>query len=565
MHSIILHTMAAETAYNLAKRTIKGRLDGHYQHNGVRWMLARELTSKDGWRGGILADDMGLGKTMQAIATLRGNPCPTLIITIVGTVAQWRDALIDFGGFHPIIINPSFQGILPNDIDVAITTYSSFQSRRTPPCLSQPWGRIILDEGHTIRNPSTRVYKEISQLTTHIKWVLTGTPIQNSQRDLYTIAGWIGAPKATPIEIITDTMLLRRTQEQQEKIAPRLALPPLETQIVKVPFATEAERAFYSKVEKYFAKQAKNSVELMESFTRCRQACSHPQLYEEGINRKKAPPAKRRRLFKKAKKRVSSDDESDDTSTSTSALPPSARDFFTGEYPSSKINYLVHDLKQQPKTTKSLVFCHWTGEMRFIAQHLKEASISSLIYDGNLSRDNKEAVLYNFKHTSIPVLIIQITCGSAGLNLQCAQRVYITSPTWNPCIELQAIGRAYRKGQTSAVTCVRLVMSDTVEERCINVQDKKLNLISDAMMDESFCRRLWGNEEDAPPPQTPSLEKTISVKGATAKDSEFDIDIDKILEDVLGVLPGQVLPDSKPNDPYIFMSDADDDDNMPLI
>ena len=548
--------MAAEAAYNLAKRTIKGRLDGHYQHDGVRWMLARELTAPDGWRGGILADDMGLGKTMQAIATLRGNPCATLIITIVGTVAQWRDALIDFGGFHPLIINPSFQGILPNDIDVAITTYSSFQSRRTPACLSQPWGRIILDEGHTIRNPSTRVYKEIAQLIAPIKWVLTGTPMQNSQRDLQTIAGWIGAPKATPIETITETMLLRRTQEQQEKIAPRLALPPLDTQVVKVAFATEAERNFYARVEKYFAKQAKNSIELMEAFTRCRQACSHPRLYEEGINRKKTPPAKRRRLFKKA----------DHDAEVADKAPPDPQFFFpdASEYPSSKLQYLVEDLKQQPKATKSLVFCHWTGEMRFIASYLKEVSIASLIYDGNLSRDNKEAVLYNFKNTSIPVLIIQITCGSAGLNLQCASRVYITSPTWNPCIELQAIGRAYRKGQTAPVTCIRLVMSDTVEERCINVQDKKLDLISDAMMDESFCRRLWGHDDEHEDRHEDRHDDEHENRHENRHDDEhlapancdLEVDIDKVLEDILGVLPGQV------DDPYIFMSD---DEDMPLF
>jgi SNF2 family DNA or RNA helicase len=176
------------TAYAKAQSGIKGRLDGHYQHEGVKWMLARELTPPTG-KSGILADDMGLGKTMQAIVTMRGNPSPTLIITIVSTVSQWRDALVSFGGYKPIIVNPSFVGILPDtDQDtVVLTTYSAFQKSTPPPCLTTTyWGRIILDEGHNIRNAKTKVFHETSAVTAHIKWILSGTPIQNTTKDLTT-------------------------------------------------------------------------------------------------------------------------------------------------------------------------------------------------------------------------------------------------------------------------------------------------------------------------------------------------------------------------------------------
>lgn len=131
--------------------------------------------------------------------------------------------------------------------------------------------------------------------------------------------------------------------------------------------------------------------------------------------------------------------------------------------------------------------------MKLIQQELKSQGISSLMYDGKISQANKEAVIYNFQCTSIPVLILQITCGNAGLNLQCASRVYIMSPHWNPCIELQAIGRAYRKGQTKEVKCFRLLMKGTVEDRCEDIQLNKLDLISSAMSDDSMLNRLVSN------------------------------------------------------------------------
>lgn len=456
--------MSVQAAYKKAVGGIRGRLDGHYQHDGVKWMLSREFG--DDVKGGILADDMGLGKTMQAIACMRGNELPTLIVTIVGTVNQWRDALIEFGGYKPVIINPSFTGILPSGVDVAVTTYSAFQRSVPPKCLfAYGWGRVILDEGHTIRNPATRVHKELSRLGgVGVKWILSGTPIQNSQKDLITLGGWIGA-KGMDIEQMVDTLVLRRTQEEQAVVNPRLALPPLTSQVIKLEFADEGEREFYESIEEYYSHNATTNFEAMEALTRCRQVCTNVHLYMESMEAKK-------------KKRKVNDG------------PPMPVEAFK----STKLQWLVRDISQSTK--KCLVFCMWTLEMKMLQKELEEVGISSLIYDGHLSRDAKESVLYNFKNTEIPCLIIQINCGSSGLNLQCANRVYITSPNWNPCVELQAIGRAYRKGQTECVTCVRLVMAGTIEERCMGIQEAKMGMISEAMKDDSLEARLGGFGED---------------------------------------------------------------------
>lgn len=453
-------------AYTKAIDDIKGKLEGEYQHEGVLWMLDRELTPTYG-KGGILADDMGLGKTMQTIAAMKGHPQTTLIITIVGIVGQWRDALIDFGGYRPIIVNPSFTGILPHDIDVVLTTYSCFQKQKTTECFSKVnWGRIVLDEGHKIRNATGKGHNEIAKLNGDIKWILSGTPIQNSVKDLLTLSGWIGYNNIDTEETIS-TILLRRTQEQQAIRNETLALPTLETQQVHLDFETDDEKAFYDKVQTYYTERTSNKNDAMETIIRCRQAATHPLLFLQSIQQN---PKKNK------KRKVICDDD----------LPT--------EIPASttKFSYIINDIKkvQQETKEKCLIFCSWTNEMKLIQQQLKVQGIASLMYDGKISQANKEAVIYNFQWTTIPVLILQITCGNAGLNLQCASRVYIMSPHWNPCIELQAIGRAYRKGQTKEVKCIRLLMKGTVEDRCEDIQLNKLDLISSAMADDSMLNRL---------------------------------------------------------------------------
>ena len=473
-------------AYNLARTSIKGRLDGHYQHEGVMWMLGRELSpSPPGTPpGGILADDMGLGKTMQAIATMVGNPQQTLIITIVSTLAQWQEALVTFGGLCPLIINCSFKGIIPQTATTVLTTYSVFQKRTKAlqALLDTQWGRVILDEGHQIRTPTNQTSKEIAKLTSTHRWILSGTPVQNSDRDLIALARWLGYPGLGPgdpdpargaerglrpdpePQDICEAIVLRRTQEEQAEANPRLALPPLDTQQINLDLSP-AERDFYDEVAEYFMADNLDGLPAMEGIMRCRQAATHPLLYKEGIGRKRK------------------------AHVAASAPPQPSPALCEGR--STKLDFLVTDIQDLPApNNKCLVFCNWTTEMKLISDALTEAGIACQVYDGSLSRTNKEATLHNFKNTPIQVLIIQINCGAEGLNLQCASYVYITSPNWNPCVELQAIGRAYRKGQQNRVTCKRLIMSGTIEEECGEVQHDKVQTIIDVMGDESFGQRL---------------------------------------------------------------------------
>ena len=456
-------------------------------------MLQREIDSIV--KGGILADDMGLGKTIQAIGLICASTLkPTLIVTTVGTVGQWRDSLINFGTIRPIIVNSSYKGLLPEDCEVVVTAYSSFQrADGQVQCFEKvDWGRIILDEGHTIRNNKTKVFIELSRLKSISKWILSGTPIQNSPKDIQNLCQWIGIDKSKSIEELFKLYVLRRTQEHEGRMNPRLSLPPLETTVVILPFKYEEEQAMYSKVEDMVTQTLHTHTQpqpqrlnvnkyttVVEGITRCRQVCTHVRIYQDGLEKKANKNVQGVGVLRKRK------------------FDSPISDAETLATKSSKMEFLCNDVVQYITKSKSkcLIFCTWTMEMKIIQANLHKMGIISLIYDGSLSRDDKENVLYNFKNSNIPVLILQIICGSTGLDLYCATRVYITSPNWNPCIELQAIGRAYRKGQVSKVTCVRIVMEGTIEEKCYDIQKRKLKLISDSQND-NLIYRLGGTLDE---------------------------------------------------------------------
>lgn len=447
--------------------TLRGRLDGAYQHEGVRWMLQRELGELGGTpRGGFLADDMGLGKTNQMIATMCGNRVPTLVVTEVATLHQWRDTLIDFGGLRPAVLTASFSmPTLPPDIDVVLTTYSVFQrAGGCPACLhSFAWGRIVLDEGHRISNPKTRLYQELSRLTGSVRWILTATPIMNGEKDMIAQATWLGLPPS--VAAIRDAYLLRRTQQQQGLRCPMSQLPKLESSVVRLAFKHPYERALYEAVEQQYAEliaQASATTRAqaltLDGILRCRQICAHPSIYHDSVAK--------------------------------SRLVQPVEIAGGGSSSSSKVDYVVDYIKRLRKDEKCLVFCSMTAEIRLLQEALNAERLPCLMFDGSCSREDRETVLHNFKQMPVRALLVSIKCGSVGLNLQCAQHVLITTPNWNPTVDLQAMGRAHRKGQTQVVTCVRLVMEGTIEERCLEISQQKLDVIAEAMHDDTMSSRM---------------------------------------------------------------------------
>ena len=417
-------------------RLLKTRLISPYQHTGVRWLVERE-TSLD-HPGGFLCDEMGLGKTVQLIATMIANPKPkTLIIVPKSIVGQWCSELARFA---PSIKTHAFDGAkrhLPENIpDVIIAPYSVLPQRvGAPPCplLKVSWDRIILDEGHEIRNKKSKCHITCMALWAPIRWVVTGTPVFNSMKDFVTLCRFVGIPREIVqgyTNAVREKYVLRRTKEEVARHNKRLELPPCDFKNLEMEMYPE-ERGLYSEA---FEKgqnvvrsvlgaenQGAHQMALLEALLRVRQVMTWPQLYIDGLAIK------------------------EDT------------DPVKWEGRSKKMETLIESIKSHP-TEKTLVFTQFMGEMDRIQELLAEFGAPTFRIDGSVIKEAREERIAGSKSCKGPaVFLIQIKAGGVGLNLQEATRVYITTPAWNPATELQAIARAHRTGQTSRVVVRRLI------------------------------------------------------------------------------------------------------------
>jgi SNF2 family DNA or RNA helicase len=451
-------------------KMLKTRLISPYQHEGLRWLVERELDRSK--PGGFLCDEMGLGKTVQLIATMLVNPKPrTLVVVPKSIVGQWCD---EIARFAPSLTTCSFDGAkraLPAKLpDVVVAPYSILAQRLgSPACplLSVQWDRVILDEGHEIRNRKSKVHVAAAALQAPIRWIVTGTPVFNSIKDFVSLCGWLGIPKEVVqgyTDIVRSKYVLRRTKTDVAHHNKRLELPPCDFQNIEMEMYPE-ERDLYREVfEKgqgivrhVFKTGTQNlhQMELLECLLRVRQVMTWPQLYLDGIALK---------------------EESDPE-------PWIGR--------SKKMETLMEQIKAHPKE-KALVFTQFMGEMDRIQELLSENGNPIFRIDGSVTKEARDAQIAQFKAgPSDSVFLIQIKAGGVGLNLQEATRVYITCPAWNPATELQAIGRAHRTGQTQKVVVRRLIYAGedgveplpSVEQSIMHLQEGKAKVCAEILND----------------------------------------------------------------------------------
>ena len=174
--------MTTEDQYKLATDSLNGRLFVPYQREGVQWMLGMENQS-DGPKGGFLCDEMGLGKTVQLISTMLGNPqSRTLIIVPKSIITQWHEEIQKFAPNLTVNIYDGNERKVCSDSHITIAPYTLLTIKGAEvgaptPLHYMTWDRVILDEGHEIRNKSSKLFKSVCRLRTNIKWIVTGTPV----------------------------------------------------------------------------------------------------------------------------------------------------------------------------------------------------------------------------------------------------------------------------------------------------------------------------------------------------------------------------------------------------
>ena len=419
---------------------------------------------------------MGLGKTVQLIATMLANPKPrTLVIVPKSVVGQWCDELARFA---PSLTVGTFDGpkrtlpygALPH---VTVAPYSVLGERKGGaqcPLLRIAWDRIILDEGHEIRNRKSKTHVACMEIRAPIRWVVSGTPVFNSIKDFVALCAFVGIPRDVVqgyTDTVRETHVLRRTKADVARHNKRLELPPCDFQNLELemyPEEADLYRDVFAQgqdvVRSVFrsGNVAMHQMELLEALLRARQVMTWPQLYLDGIATKME-------------------------------LDPEP---WTGR--SRKMETLLELIQTHPKE-RTLVFTQFMGEMDRIQELLTEAGIPVQRIDGSVSKEQREERIATFKAATsepAPVFLIQVKAGGVGLNLQEATRVYITAPTWNPATELQAIGRAHRTGQNHKVVVRRLVYTGvedaacplhSVEESILQLQEGKAKVCSEVLGD----------------------------------------------------------------------------------
>ena len=433
----------SETGYNLMP----------HQVAGVNWILSRETQVRH--CGGILADDMGLGKTIQMISTILAHPKKkTLIIVPASLITQWETEIKKFSPKTPTYIHwrkqlvgeEQLQEIESQPINIIITTYGYATS---PLAQHTRFDRIVCDEAHYFRNPKSVTFKYIQLISAPIRWALTGTPIQNRLGDLQTLLtyvgltdfGWGSPMSHQDAEDLIPIYLLRRTKDQVNIKVPK---PTYKT--IALSFNNKNEEEFYQKVvDDTLHKNYGVGDNPLERLLRLRQSAVIPFNFAQQFEKKygKCPDMAKFRSMS-----------------------------------STKLNYIYNKLHTTDK--KTVVFCHFKAEIRYLAEKLKAKGINYGIISGDVSMEERKEIV---ARDTYQILLVQINAGGTGLNLQTYKEIYISSPHWNPSIEEQAIGRLYRIGQSDNVVVNRVIIINknkkrTIDERIQEKQQIKNDLIN---------------------------------------------------------------------------------------
>jgi SNF2 family DNA or RNA helicase len=251
----------------------------------------------------------------------------------------------------------------------------------------------------------------------------------------------------------------------------------------------------------------------MEAILRMRQACAHPLVFVRGIQSKlsktntKGGNVGYSSLFSRASSRdeanhhariVEQNEKNRRASKTLVRSLKACKDI--GK--STKMDFVIrsildHRARNPPHHSKVLVFCEWLHEISILSDALtregeRGGPISKIInFTGKLTMMEKASNVREFERCpDACVMLVQLRTGGTGLNLQAASKVIITSPSWNPCNDLQAMCRAYRKGQRNIVECERLVISGTIDEKCLKVQRGKMDCLDELFEEETFASRM---------------------------------------------------------------------------
>ncbi len=436
-----------------------------YQREGLGWL---DYLQRFGF-GGILADDMGLGKTIQVLALLQRRRAfrqakgPSLAVVPRSLVFNWiseaekftpRLRVLDYTGpgRHPL--RETFR-----DHDLIVTTYGTMRSDIAE-LAPIDFDYVILDEAQAIKNSESQSSKAARLLKGRYRLAISGTPIENHIGELWSIFEFLN-----PGMLGTDTVFKKYVSgsgaslDEGDRASLAKALRPFilrrtKQQVVKdLPDKTEQtlycdmesdQRKIYDELRLHYrdallrkdtAELNRSKIEVLEALLRLRQAACHPSLINPEL----------------------------------------------GTGGSAKLDMLIPSIMEVVEEGhKVLVFSQFTSFLSIVRERLDEEKVTYEYLDGRTR--NRAARVERFQtDPDCPIFLISLKAGGLGLNLTAAEYVYLLDPWWNPAVEAQAIDRSHRIGQTQHVFAYRLICRDTVEEKILELQQKKRDL-ADAIL-----------------------------------------------------------------------------------
>jgi superfamily II DNA or RNA helicase len=436
-----------------------------YQLAGFDW-LARLAANN---LGGILADEMGLGKTVQTLAFLRAHQSkgPALVVCPTSLVTNWENEARKFTPELKTLVLEGADRAAHFDsiasVDIVITSYALL--RRDIDTLREiNFSTAVLDEAQHIKNPETQNAQAAYALRANHRFVLTGTPMENSVRDLWSIMnfalpGYLGdrkdfreryeLPIARGSAPDVQRRLSRRLQPFLLRRRKRDVAKDLPEKIEQVVLSslTSHQRAAYDallrEIQQGLGGSGKNvnagaqRMKMLTGLLRLRQVCCDLRLV--GIDK-------------------------EETSAKLDLLDELLEEAIDGEH-------------------RVLIFSQFVSMLHLIRERLEKLEIPFCYLDG--STKQRQEIVDRFQgDAAIPVFLISLKAGGVGLNLSAADTVIHFDPWWNPAVEAQATDRAHRIGQTRVVTAYKLITRDTVEEKILKLQEKKRAAIDAAIDSE---------------------------------------------------------------------------------
>ncbi|MDA0811614.1 MAG: DEAD/DEAH box helicase [Verrucomicrobia bacterium] len=430
-----------------------------YQQEGFEWLqLLREKEL-----GGILADDMGLGKTVQTLCHLLEEKrsgradLPCLIVAPTSVLSNWRDEAATFApGLSTMILQGAkrkrYHSIM-QACDLVITSYPVIL-RDADIFLKQRFHYIVLDEAHLIKNARSKTTQIVCKLNSRYRLCLSGTPLENHLGELWSLfhflaPGFLGTEKSftriyrQPIEKERDE---QRRDQLVQRVAPLMLrrtkrtvvhdLPP-KTEMVRYVDLNPQQMELYEAVRASMDKRIREEVArqgieasrllILDALLKLRQICCHP------------------RLLKLPSAQLVND--------------------------SGKLDFVTDMLRELiEEGRRILIFSGFTQMLELLEKTCGKLNVQSAKLTG-ATRD-REAEIKKFRDGA-DVFLISLKAGGTGLNLTTADTVIHYDPWWNPAAEAQATDRAYRIGQKNPVFVYKLITRGTIEEKSLDLQEKK--------------------------------------------------------------------------------------------